>query len=163
MMSNPLRRLAEYLRGRPTVVTTSLPEIQYRPRHSRAHSTVAGAYDDAFDYEDPQGNRYLPPDMDGVIQIQTPEQVATNRAYRMALEDPMSVVGPDRHYADISDDERVGLSLLDLGHRLEMERVSEHHDPERLARIKAGLGLSEVKFTSLPDPDRCPNYDGDQE
>lgn len=123
------------------------PTRYVRPSSQIKTSDAAGAYDDSFDYNDPSSQGYLPENVDGVIQLSTPEQRATDRAYAMALKDPMSVVGERQFYTDDKWQSPTARNIIDAGHALELKRVSEHHDPERLSRVREGLGLD-------PDADR---------
>lgn len=127
-------------RAKRTFLPGPVPEqTRYvRPASQIKTSEVAGAYDESFDYENPSSQGYLPKEMDGVIQIKTPEEKATELAYSMALDDPMSVIGPRVTEKDYGIDTK---DIRSAGHELEKRRVTANHSPDWLERVREGLSL----------------------
>lgn len=128
------------------------------------------AFDDSVALDDPY--RSLPEAMDGVIQLRTPEQVASDKAYLAALEDPTSVLtervrapgfDPKKALAERGD-------ISDAGVRLSRRAISEHHeaDPERMERLKAGLlegadnAQERYDESTVVSTDPPPDIEGDQ-
>lgn len=132
-------------------------------RHEVGHAVhqqkeaAAGSFEEAFDYEDPNSERFLPEGMDGVIQMKTREEVAAEEGLAKAIKDPTSVIGKRKFY-NRHGTERDAVSA---GHELAKRQVTEHHkkDPGRLERLRAGLGVDETGLvvaegsdTSQPTP-----------
>lgn len=134
-----LRHLAYWAKARLTGQDT-LPDVHHPhqpPRHLRADATLKGVFEESLDYTDPTGERWFPEEMDGVIQFKSEGEIATERAYAKAIEDPASVVDePVKANADLD-------YRGEAGYGLHQRMVTEAHaaDPERMQRIAEGLGI----------------------
>ena len=106
---------------------------------------AAGSFEESFDYEDPNSERFLPEGMDGVIQIKTHEEVAGELAYEKALKDPTSVLGPRVRYKDLpyTPQSAAGRTIVDAGHELAKQQVSAAHRNDWRDAVRAGIGVSE--------------------
>ena len=165
-MSKPKKSRAARIRERIAETTARAKEnfvpVESGPdprlhRHEVAHAvhqqaeTAGGAFEDAFDYEDPQSERYIPDhgEYDGhIVFRKTPEEAAGEAAYEKALADPTSVLAPRQRY-DADDSGAQRRTIVDAGHELAKKQVSEHHakDPDRLKRFAAGLGIAQEEST----------------
>lgn len=104
---------------------------------------AAGSFEEAFDYEDPNSERFLPEGMDGVIQIKTREEVAGEEAYAKALKDPMSVLAPRQKYDENDLGGKRTRTIVDAGHELAKKQISEAHRSDWREIARKGIGVGE--------------------
>lgn len=139
-------------------------------RHEIPHAVhqqkeaAAGSFEDAFDYENPDSDRFLPEGMDGVIQIKTASEVAGDEAYEKVLKDPTSVLAPRRYYNPGSADgytedgpiETGRRSIVDAGHELAKQQVSAAHRKDWLEGVRAGIGVADDGSDPTVEEFYCP-------